>query len=85
MSQTQLANHSPAASLQQEVPVPGHAHLMLRVYGPVKASRLSETLSQGFTVLKHGEPTARRELEPAERASAEQLLKNQFPDHAKLL
>lgn len=65
--------------------MPGHAHLMLRVYGPVKASSLTETLSQGFTVLRYGEATARRELEPSERASAEQLLKDQFPDHAKLL
>ena len=70
---------------QKEVAIPGHAHLMLRVYGPIEATNSQLDPTRGFTVLKDGVATARAELEPAERQAAEQLLVSDFPEHAKLL
>jgi hypothetical protein len=78
MSNTQGTN-------AHEVAVPGHANLKLRVYGPLKASNLTEDMAQAFTVLKDGVATARGELAPSEKAAVEQLLKDDFPQHAKLL
>jgi hypothetical protein len=69
----------------REVEVPGHANLKLRIYGPLKASTLLEDMAQAFTVLKDGVATARGELAPTEKAAIEQLLKDDFPQHAKLL
>jgi hypothetical protein len=70
---------------QQEVAIPGQAHLQLRIYGPVKATNVQGHMAQAFTVLKDGVPTARAELEAVERQAAEQLLIAEYPEHARLL
>jgi hypothetical protein len=69
---------------RQELDVPGHAALVLRVYGPTKTHDRFDA-SQGFVVLKAAKPTARAELEVGERVAVEHVLRTQFPEHAQLL
>lgn len=68
----------------REAAVPGHPDLVLRVYGVDRARDRSESMAQGFCVLRDGLAVARAELTPAERAAVQAFLVANYPEHSKL-
>ena len=66
------------------VEVPGHPLLKVRVYGYAQAKTHEDQQEQSYVVLLNGEPTARAELAPTEKEAVMQLLRDEFPEHAKI-
>ena len=64
--------------------VPGFQGLTLTVYGVVKATTREQEMQQGYHIAVDGKPTPRSELPAPERAAAEALLKEKFPEHAAI-
>ena len=64
--------------------IDGHPLLSLKDYGKVVANGLSETMEQGYAVIKNGKFTALAELTAEERLAVQALLDAEFPQHAKI-
>lgn len=69
---------------QREFALPAHPNLTLRIYGVDKARTLSESMAQGFCVVRDQVAVPRAELSPAERLAVQAYLGNNHPEHATL-